>query len=180
LRGFMKMKTAKKKADSKRLSDVRSFGERYADVLAPNSIAYRMKLLSQLLERRFQQMLEPFHLTPLHWAALCCLWQSDGMPTTELGKRLGQLRGTVVVVLEIMEKAGYITRRPDKRDQRVSRIWLTDRGEALKSSLPRMAQELQNDALQVLSVREVKVLSGQLDRLLERNIKAGLGSSTSR
>jgi hypothetical protein len=52
-----------------------SFSERYADVLAPNSLVYRMKLLNQLMERRFQQMLEPFQLTPLHWAVLCCLWQ---------------------------------------------------------------------------------------------------------
>jgi DNA-binding MarR family transcriptional regulator len=155
--------------------DVRDFAEHYADVLAPHSLVYRMKLLSQLMERRFQQMLDPFQLTPLHWAVLCCLWQGDGMPTVELGQRLGQLRGTLVVVLEAMEKVGYISRQQDAMDQRISRIFLTKHGHKLKSQLPQMAQELQRELFQPLSALEVSRLSKQLNFLLEKNGARGFG-----
>jgi hypothetical protein len=76
----VKKRTRGQKNMERQRQDRVSFSEQYADVLAPNSLVYRMKLLSQLMERRFQQMLEPFQLTPLHWAVLCCLWQSDVCP----------------------------------------------------------------------------------------------------
>jgi DNA-binding MarR family transcriptional regulator len=169
-----KKKTAQKRVGSRR-PQARSFAERYADVLAPHSLVYRMKLLSQLMERRFQQMLDPFHLMPLHWAVLCCLWQASGVPTVELGRTLGQLRGTLVVVLEAMEKIGYISRRQDATDQRISRIFLTKQGHKLKFYVPRKAQELQRELFQPLSSQEIKRLSKQLNILLAKNGARGFG-----
>jgi MarR family transcriptional regulator, organic hydroperoxide resistance regulator len=169
----VKNRTRAQKNMERQRQDRVSFSEQYADVLAPNSLVYRMKLLSQLMERRFQQMLEPFQLTPLHWAVLCCLWQSDGMPTVALGRRLGQLRGTLVVVLDAMEKTGYLTRRQDKNDQRISRIFLTKQGRQLMTQLPPMAQELQRQSFHPLSPREIDMLSKQVDILLKENEASG-------
>jgi DNA-binding MarR family transcriptional regulator len=169
----VKKRTRGQKNMERQRQDRVSFSEQYADVLAPNSLVYRMKLLSQLMERRLQQMLEPFQLTPLHWAVLCCLWQSDGMPTVALGRRLGQLRGTLVVVLDAMEKTGYLSRRQDKNDQRISRIFLTKQGRQLMTQLPPMAQELQRQSFHPLSPREIDMLSKQVDILLKENEASG-------
>lgn len=93
------------------------FHTQYQDILPPNALRYRLKLLSQAIDRRFQALLDPFGLTPLQWGILCCLWQEDGLPTLQISKQLQQLSGNVSFALPLMEKQGYIQRQADKRDR---------------------------------------------------------------
>jgi DNA-binding MarR family transcriptional regulator len=149
------------------------FRIRYQDVLAPNALGYRLKLLSQTIERRFQEVLNPFGLTPLHWGILCCLWQEDGLPTLQIGKQLQQLNGTVAVALPLMEKQGYIQRRRDQNDRRILRIWLTPKGAELKATLPQLAQNLAKNIFSDLSQEELAHFSETVDRL-HRSLEARL------
>ena len=41
-------------------SEKQAFLERWNDILAPNSLGYRIRLLSQLVRRKLQSHLEPF------------------------------------------------------------------------------------------------------------------------
>jgi DNA-binding MarR family transcriptional regulator len=95
---------------------------------APYSVDYQIKLLSQLLSRRFSEYLEPWKLTPFHWIVLCCLWEEDGLPTSSIGEKLKQVGGTLTGVIDRMEERGLVRRERNMRDRRVWRIWLTDAG----------------------------------------------------
>jgi len=75
----------------------------WQEVLAPHGMGYRIKLLSQLLSRKFQERLEPYGLTPFHWVVLCCLWEEDGLATSSIGEKLQQVGGTLTGVLDRME-----------------------------------------------------------------------------
>lgn len=121
--------------------------ESWQEVLAPYSIGYRIKLLSQLMSRKFQERLEPFGLTPFHWLVLCCLWQEDGLATCNLGERLQQVGGTITGVLDRMEERGLIRRERDPRDRRIWRIWLTEAGKQLETVLPPLVVELREEAM---------------------------------
>lgn len=138
----------------------------WQDVLAPNGMGYRIKLLSQLLGRKFQERLEPLGLTPFHWVVLCCLWQEDGLPTGTLGERLQQVGGTITGVLDRMEQRGLIRRERDSQDRRIWRIWLTQAGWQLKDVLPPMALELKEQAMQGISRTERDQLSALLDKAI--------------
>ena len=134
--------------------------------LAPYGIGYRIKLLSQLSGRKFQERLEPFGLTPFHWVVLCCLWQEDGLATSTLGDRLQQVGGTLTGVLDRMAERTLIRRERDAHDRRVWRIWLTDEGRKLQDILPPIAVELREVALQGISYEDREHLSQLLDRML--------------
>ncbi len=134
--------------------------------LAPYGIGYRIKLLSQLSGRKFQERLEPFGLTPFHWVVLCCLWQEDGLATSTLGDRLQQVGGTLTGVLDRMAERNLIRRERDPHDRRVWRIWLTDEGRKLQDILPPIAVELREVALQGISSEDRERLSQLLDRML--------------
>ena len=134
--------------------------------LAPYGIGYRIKLLSQLSGRKFQERLEPFGLTPFHWVVLCCLWQEDGLATSTLGDRLQQVGGTLTGVLDRMAERNLIRRERDAHDRRVWRIWLTDAGRKLQDILPPIAVELREVALQGISYKDREHLSQLLDRML--------------
>ncbi len=142
-------------------------------LLAPHGIGYRIKLLSQLLGRKFQERLEPHKLTPFHWVVLCCLWQEDGQATSSLGDRLQQVGGTLTGVLDRMSERSLIRRERDPQDRRIWRIWLTDAGRQLEDILPPIAVEIREKALQGIPYPE----RGQLSHIIERIIANLLNSS---
>jgi MarR family transcriptional regulator, organic hydroperoxide resistance regulator len=82
----------------------RADSDQWHDILAPHSLGYRIKLLGQLTNRRLQEVLEPFGLTPFHWLVLCCLWQEDGLATSSIGDKLQQVGGTLTGVIDRMEE----------------------------------------------------------------------------
>lgn len=136
------------------------------EVLAPHSIGYRIKLLSQLTSRKFQERLEPFGLTPFHWLVLCCLWQEDGLPTSSIGDKLQQVGGTLTGVLDRMEERGLVYRERDSRDRRIWRIWLTQAGRELQDILPPIALEIREEAMQGISPADRQHFSDVLDRAI--------------
>jgi DNA-binding MarR family transcriptional regulator len=125
--------------------------ESWEQVRAPYGVGYRIKLLSQLLARKFTERLEPLGLTPFHWVVLCCLWEEDGLPTSSIGEKLQQVGGTLTGVLDRMEERGLIRRERDCRDRRIWRIWLTDAGKELESVLPPIAVEIREQAMRGIS-----------------------------
>ena len=59
----------------------------------------------------------------------------DGISQRDLGHALDLTPPTVTAMLQRMEKAGMIERRPDADDQRVTRVHLTDEGRRLEERL---------------------------------------------
>lgn len=136
------------------------------DVLAPYSLGYRIKLLSQVISRKFQDRLEPFGLTVFHWVVLCCLWQEDGLATSALGERLQQVGGTLTGVIDRMEERGLVRRERDTRDRRIWRIWLTEAGRDLEKVLPPIAIEIREQAMAGIAIPDREVLSSLIDRAI--------------
>jgi MarR family transcriptional regulator, organic hydroperoxide resistance regulator len=140
--------------------------QQWYDVKAPHGIGYRIKLLSQLLYRQFQEELDPYGLTPFHWVVLCCLWEQDGLATSDLGGRLCQVGGTLTGVIDRMEERGLVRRERDQDDRRIWRIWLTEAGRNLESVLPPLALKLREKAQDNLSEQERKQFSDLIDRMI--------------
>lgn len=138
----------------------------WQEVLAPYGIGYRIKLLSQLLSRKFQERLEPLGLTPFHWVVLCCLWEEDGLATSGISEKLQQVGGTLTGVLDRMEERGLIRRERDSQDRRIWRIWLTDAGEQLRGVLPPIAVEIRDEALNGISPSERQHFSDLLNQMI--------------
>ncbi len=122
--------------------------------------------MSQLLTRRFQELLEPYGLTTFHWLVLCCLWEQDGLSTSALGEQLRQVGGTLTGVIDRMEERGVVRRERDASDRRVWRIWLTESGKQLEAVLPNLAQNLRVEALQGFSEAEQRLFSDWVDRII--------------
>ena len=148
------------------ISTERKFVDSWREVLAPYGVGYRIKLLGQLLTRKFQERLEPYGLTPFHWIVLCCLWEEDGLATCSIGEKLQQVGGTLTGVLDRMEERGLIRRERDDRDRRVWRIWLTDAGKELQTVLPPIALEIREQAMRGVSPEDRQRLSGLIDRAI--------------
>jgi MarR family transcriptional regulator, organic hydroperoxide resistance regulator len=143
-----------------------SESQQYHSIKAPHGLGYRLKLLSQLLSRQFQERIEPYGLTPFHWVVLCCLWEQDGLATCQLGERLRQVGGTLTGVLDRMEERKLVRRERDPQDRRIWRIWLSEEGRNLEQVLPPLAMEVYEMAVQGRSEAERRLLSEWVDQMI--------------
>ncbi|MDX2271214.1 MAG: MarR family winged helix-turn-helix transcriptional regulator [Cyanobacteriota bacterium] len=140
--------------------------EPWREVLAPQSLGYRLTLLSQLIRRQLQNLLDDYGMTTFHWVVLCCLWEEDGVATSAICQRLQQLGGTMTGVLDGMEKRGLIRRQRDPLDRRIWRVYLTEVGEALRTILPPKVKQLREETYGCLLPEEQKQLSQFVDILI--------------
>ncbi|MDF2926720.1 MAG: MarR family transcriptional regulator [Paenibacillaceae bacterium] len=59
---------------------------------------------------------------------LRALVKQDGQSQKEIAEKMGITAATLNVMIGRMEKAGFVERRPDAVDQRISRVYLTEMG----------------------------------------------------
>ncbi len=158
--------------DCRRLKDtmIRTTPQNLYASRAPDALPYRMRLLVQAMGREFQQVLDPFGITPLHWGVLCCLWRTDGRQAQEIAQELDQLPGTLTVGFRAMERDGLIARRPDEKDGRVSRVWLTRAGRDLEARLIPTVDSFVEGMFACLTEREYQMLT-RLTAKLHRHLE---------
>lgn len=141
------------------------FLEKWRHTLAPYNVGHKLKLASQLMYRDFLERLEPYGLTPFHYLVLCCLWEEDGLSTSGIAEKLGQLGATLTGVVDRMEDRKLVYRERDPEDRRTVRIWLTPNGEKLKEVLPQIGEQTVDKALNKISKAEQELVSKVLDRI---------------
>ncbi len=89
------------------------------------------KLFSKAARRHYQMLhdqLSEFDVFPGQPPLLRALAMRDGRSQKELAERLQIAPATLTVMLRRMEKYGLIRRRQDDADQRISRVYITERG----------------------------------------------------
>jgi MarR family transcriptional regulator, organic hydroperoxide resistance regulator len=95
------------------------------------------------------------------------LWQEEGVTQSQLVEKLCVEPPTVTKTLQRLEKAGIIERKQDAEDARVSRVYLTPKGEALKEQVQKIWRDLEARTTKNLSeVEQAFIL-----RLLEQITK---------
>ncbi|MFP4346439.1 MAG: MarR family winged helix-turn-helix transcriptional regulator [Anaerolineales bacterium] len=92
------------------------------------------------------------------------LWEEEGLSQSELADRLGLSPATITNALQNMEKADLVRREQDAEDQRISRVYLTETGQAIRSRAEVLWQALEDRAFGGLSAEE----HAQLHTLLLR------------
>ena len=97
--------------------------------------------------------------------AICLRFLSanDGITQRDLADALHLARPTVSKMLQAMEKAGAIERRPDEHDQRLTRVCLTAAGHELETELRTVSAAYINKTMGTLPERDRR----ELGRLLE-------------
>ena len=86
----------------------------------------RIELLARLHRTAFRSLFREDGFQPAQAGAMKVILRFPGLSQRELADKLHIQRATATVMLQKMEKAGFIDRRPDKEDQRISRIYPTE------------------------------------------------------
>lgn len=130
------------------------------------SIRYLLTLICKLSRDRSRVLMSEIGIHCGQGIALRQLWRTDGVTQSELAHSLHVAPATVTIALQRMERVGLIERRPDKRDQRVSHVFLTDRGRSLRMKVEENWHKLEGQMLVGFSSKEREVMSEHLLRIL--------------
>ena len=86
------------------------------------------------------------------------LWIEEGIPQSQLAACMEVEPPTATKMLQRMERAGLIERKPDPEDARVSRVYLTERGRALEQPVLDVWRQLEARTVSGLSLTEQTLL----------------------
>ena len=100
---------------------------------------------------------------------LFALAEEDGLTQSELVKRMQISPATVTKMIQRMEKSGFLQRKRDMQDQRISRVYLTDAGRAMKSKLIEVSQDIGEEVFAGFS-QEERVLVQRLLLVMRENL----------
>ncbi len=97
-----------------------------------NQLCFPLYAAARQVVSLYTPYLKELGLTYTQYIVFLVLWEGDGIPVGELGRRLYLDNGTLTPLLKKLESAGYLTRARDKDDERVVTVTLTESGQALK------------------------------------------------
>ncbi len=124
-------------------------------------IADIARLLRTVCDRRVRKL----GLTRAQWLAVTRLHRRPGLSQSEVAELLEIEKATACRLLDRLEAKKWIERRPDKKDRRVKRIFLTPRANRVYASIWPVAESTVDEALSEFSIPERKQLLEMMLRM---------------
>jgi DNA-binding MarR family transcriptional regulator len=114
-------------------------------------------------------MYQEFDMNRSQASVLFTLFQHDSMSQKELALQLNVTAPSITSSIQKMEKSGYITRQPDRLDQRVMRLTLTEKGRSCIQSVKDVADRMEQILFEGMSLEE-KLLFRRLMLQINENL----------
>jgi DNA-binding MarR family transcriptional regulator len=93
------------------------------------------------------------------------LYRNDGVPQSYLAKELAIKAATASAMVKRLEKGGYVVRKRDSVDERVSNVYLTDLGRELSTKLKCYQKQMDNMVFEGFTDAEKKTMKDFLNRI---------------
>lgn len=121
--------------------------------------------VSRLMRYKFDGKARVLGVTRPQWRLLLTLSRFPGESQAALADLLEVERITLCRMIDRLQEAQFLERRPDPNDRRVWRIFLTPKGEDIIGKLQTIAVAMQRELLTVLEPGEEEQLQSILSRL---------------
>ncbi|MHA6205161.1 MarR family winged helix-turn-helix transcriptional regulator [Dyella soli] len=140
------------------------------------SFGYLLNDVTLLFRKHFDRRAVKFGLTRAQWRATKMLYHREGLRQTELAELLEMEPIAVGRVIDRLQAAGFVERRPDPKDRRAWRLHITDQARGVMADMELIAQGLRKDATRGIDVSEMEQAMAVLNRIKE-NLQALDGSA---
>jgi DNA-binding MarR family transcriptional regulator len=95
---------------------------------APRSVGFLISQLGFFSSKGFMEALEPVGIGPREFLLMRFVDSAQGQSQQALAERLGVPPSRMVAMVDHLEDAGLVERRPDPEDRRVRGLYLTRKG----------------------------------------------------
>ena len=138
---------------------------RASDALLRQFVGYRMKRAYLLIQDDMAKTLTPFGLRTGTFSALAVVVASPGISQNDLSEVLNIKRSGVVVVVDELESAGVLKRKPVKGDRRTNALTVTAAGKRLWEKVEKAVQDHEAALFSELTPDEIAHLRELLGRV---------------
>lgn len=118
----------------------------------PNrSVGFLIHEVARLMRAEFTRQIDHLDLTQAQWLTLGHLARNEGLKQAQLAGVLEIRPITLTRLIDRLQAAGLVERRPDPDDRRVQRLFLTDAAQPLIAELWAEAARVRERAMEGLS-----------------------------
>jgi DNA-binding MarR family transcriptional regulator len=144
----------------------------------PESLDFLLAQICRLKHARVHTLMEALGLYRGQPKVLRALWEQEGLTHTELAKRVHVQPATITKMLQRMEKSGFVQRKADLEDHRVSRVYLTQAGRAVQSDVQQVWRKLEQEAFAGFTMEERVLLRRFFLQIRENLTRVTEGKAT--
>ena len=128
-------------------------------------LGYHLRRASTRATSHLVDTLKPLGLRPVTFSILCLLREVPGLTSSDITRRLGLKSANTATLLGELETRGWIERKDDEKDRRVTHLHLTDTaGTTLEEALT-LAREHEEQQFSALDSAERQTLKALLARV---------------
>ena len=131
----------------------------------PRSVGFLISQLGFFSSRRFHEALEPLGIGPREFLLMRFVAASDGQSQQALADRLHVPPSRMVALVDHLEDAGLVERRPDPEDRRVRGLYLTRKGRGVLDKAAKIAIDYETRLCAGINREEREQLIDLLQRL---------------
>ncbi len=104
-------------------------------------VCFKLSKTIRQVTKSYRQKVNEYKLTHGQFFMIVAIMEEDGLLPSELAGKTAQDRATTTGLLDRLEKDGWIVRRPDKKDRRSLRIFLTPYAEEHKKPILKLFEK---------------------------------------
>ena len=123
------------------------------------------------------QLFKEYDLKPWQAGILFALHHNSGLSQRELAKKMKLTPPTITSGIQKMEKQGLIERRSDEQDQRIMRLYLTEKAESCIEQVWDVVRRMEEMLIQGFTMEEKILLKRFLLQMLD-NLKQEMEKET--
>jgi DNA-binding MarR family transcriptional regulator len=147
---------------------------------APRSVGFLISQLGFLSSKRFMEALAPVGIDPREFLLLRFVAASEGRSQQALAERLAIPPSRMVALVDRLEEAGLVERRPDPEDRRVRGLHLTRKGRGALERAGKIAIDYETQLCAGINREERELLIDLLQKLQSgqtvlRGVHPGMG-----
>src|SRR5579872_2985591 len=123
-----------------------------------NSVAFISRNTSKVLEKALDtELLRTYGLSGAQWKVIAVLAINDGLSQKELADFLSLDASSLVPIIDRLEQNQFVTRKPDPKDRRNNRIFLTKKSESIIDSIVDAILKLRKAVYKDILVRDIEI-----------------------
>ena len=129
------------------------------------SFGYLLNDVTLLIRKHFDRRAVKFGLTRAQWRAVKVLYHREGLRQTELAEFLEMEPIAVGRVIDRLQAAGFVERRPDPKDRRAWRLHTTDQARGVVDDMEVIGRGLRKDATRNIDYDELQQAMAVITRI---------------
>lgn len=106
-------------------------------------------------------------LVPSHGDILVCLYKNGKMTMKDIANCIHRTKPTVTVLVDKLEKLGYLKREASDEDSRSTNIVLTQKGKDFQATFEKISKNLNEMLYKNLSDKEIEILEELLKKIIK-------------